>query len=129
MANKELKLTVTYIKVLKTVESLEAKKLYANQTGIAKILRGEEDEETLPYKELVTYGTLLSYSHKKIARYIMMLHRYHLLDKVFDKKTEELYLCLSIKGKNNLDEYLKHHKVNFVRTIQTKKPNIVHIDK
>ena len=75
-----------------------------------------------------TYATLLSYSSKHVSRLIMMLVRNHYLEKVYDEKTNELYLSISAKGEMFLRDYSKKHKYSFIKKNANKKPTIVEIN-
>ena len=124
---KELRLTTTHYKILETVEYLNEKNFYPLSHGVRKILMGEEDEETIAFKDAPTYGTLISYPSKKISRYIMMLQRYHYLGKKYDPKTDKLYLMISELGKVTLLKYLKKHKLTYKKKKYNKEITIVNI--
>lgn len=117
------------IKVLKTVQLLNEMDLYPLPQGVYKILSGSGEDEYFEYRNLPTYATLLSYSSKHVSRLIMMLVRNHYLEKVYDEKTNELYLKLSIKGDLFLTDYTKKHKYSFIKKSSNKKPLIVKISK
>lgn len=126
--SKELRLSVTHIKILETVSFLNEKHFYPLSHGVRKILMGEEDEETLNFKDCPTYGTLISYPSKKISRYVMMLQRYHYLNKKYDYATDKLYLEISELGVATLLKYRKKHKINYKKKVAPKETTIVHID-
>ena len=125
---KEFTLTVTHFKILETVEYLNNLKYYPLAHGVRKILMGEKDDETLSFKECPTYGTLISYPSKKISRYVMMLQRYHYLNKKYDDVTDKLYLEISTLGILELLKYRKKHKQSYKKKITKKETTIVHID-
>ena len=125
---KELRLTVTHYKILETIEFLNKKGYYPLAHGVRKILMGEEDEETLLFKDAPTYGTLISYPSKKISRYVMMLQRYHYLAKKYDPVSDKLYLMISDLGTSSLLKYSKKHKVNYKKKNNPKEITIVHIE-
>ncbi|MCR4879570.1 MAG: hypothetical protein K5906_01255 [Bacilli bacterium] len=122
------KFTITHLKILETVEFLNKKHYYPLPHGVRKILIGEEDEETIKFKDAPTFGTLISYPDKKISRYVMMLQRYHYLDKKYDVKTNELYLSISDLGIATILEYKKKHKVNYKKKTVNKEITIVNIE-
>lgn len=124
---KELKLTITHFKILHTVKFLNDQKLYPNQEGVYKILSGEKDEETEPLMEAPTFGSLISYSSKKVCHYILALNRYGYLAKIFDRESKELYLTLTEKGDIELFKFLKKHKNGYSKKKPTLKKTIVKI--
>ena len=125
---KGLSLTTTHFKILETVEFLNKQGYYPLAHGVRKILMGEVDEETLMFKEAPTYGTLISYPSKKISRYVMMLQRYHYLNKKYDPKTDKLYLMISELGTSSLLNYRKKHKLSYKKKKLSKEITIVKID-
>ena len=126
---KELKLSITHYKVLHTVSSLNLLSLYPNQEGIHKILSGNDKNEIQEIRNIPTFGTLISYSSKKICHYVLSLIRYGFLKNVFDPRSEDLYLEVSEKGKDYLKLFLENKKSPYHRTIKMVKPCIVKIEK
>lgn len=125
---KGLSLTTTHFKILETVEFLNKKGYYPLAHGVRKILMGEVDEETLMFKDAPTYGTLISYPSKKISRYVMMLQRYHYLDKKYDPVSDKLYLKISDLGSSTLLKHSKKHKTSYKKKEYNKEVTIVKID-
>ena len=119
--------STSHYKILLTVSLLNEKGYYPLSEGIGKILKGEDDEEVEQFKDFPTYKTLISYNSKKISRYIMMLYRYHYLDKVYDPKTDKLYIKISTLGETSLLKYTKKYKTNFIKKKKVKTPTIVKI--
>lgn len=125
---KELKLTITHIKILHTIKFLNEQKLYPNQEGIFKILSGEKDEETESLMNCPTFGSLISYSSKKVCHYILALNRYGFVAKIFDRESKELYLTLTERGDLELFNYLRKHKNGYSKKKKNLKKTIVKID-
>lgn len=117
------------IKILRTVQLLNSKNLYPLPQGVFKILSASGEDEYIIYRDFSTYGTILSYSSKHISRLIMMLVRNHYLEKIFDEKTNELYLSITPKGEMFLRDYEKKHKYSFKKKTINSKPLIVKINK
>lgn len=117
------------IKILRTVQLLNSKDLYPLPQGVFKILSGSGEDEYIAYREMPTYATLLSYSSKHVSRLIMMLCRNHYLEKVYDERTNELYLKISAKGEMFLTNYDKKHKYSFIKKSSNKKATIIKINK
>ena len=124
---KELKRSITHIKILHTVKELNDNHLYPNQEGIYKILSGVKDEETESLMGIPTFGSLISYSSKKVCHYILALYRYGFLTKIFDRETKELYLTLTEKGDLELFTYLRKHKNGYSKKKKELKKTIVKI--
>ena len=128
MPNKKTYIPSTSdIKILETVALLNKDNLYPLPLGVYKILVGSGEKEFLKYSNLPTYSTLTSFSSKHISRLIMMLLRNGYLARIYDEKSDELYLKITEKGDVFLFDYHKKHKYKFVKKIDNKKPLIVEI--
>ena len=125
----ELKLILTHFKILDTVKWLNDSHLYATQLGIFKIVHGDIDEDTVSLTDCPTFSTLTSYESKKICRYILALHRYGYLIKVFDRKTNVLYLSITLKGRDALEVFHKRHRGGYKKTARKFKSQIIKIEK
>ena len=112
---KEIKLNQTYIKVLVTLKELNELNYFPLNEGIYKILVGIVDEDTQEFTNLKSFGTLLSFSSKKVCRLTMMLYRYNYISRVFDTKTKKLYFTLTKKGESAANLYLLRHKKPFAK--------------
>ena len=86
---KKFELNQTYCKVLLTISDLNKQSYYPLNEGLYKILVGIMDEEVLPFANLASFGTLTSYSSKKICHLTLMLFRQGLIGKVFDPETKK----------------------------------------
>ena len=115
------------IKILETVSYLNEKDLYPLPLGVYKILVGSSENDFIIFHELPTYRTLTSFSSKHISRLIMMLLRNNFLEKIYDEKSDELYLKITDKGVAFLLHYHKKHKYFFHKKTVSKKPLIVEI--
>lgn len=124
---EKFKLNVTYFKILETVYLLNEKNYYPLPQGVGKILRGEIDFDTEEFIDFPTFKTLISYSSKKICRYVMMLHRYHYLNKKYDPNSNELYLEITELGKSSLLEFKRKYKNIYKQKQKNLKPTIVKI--
>ena len=112
---KKFELNQTYCKVLLTISDLNKQSYYPLNEGLYKILVGIMDEEVLPFANLASFGTLTSYSSKKICHLTLMLFRQGLIGKVFDPETKKLYLRTTEKGEEALKVYFAKHKKGFAR--------------
>ena len=119
--------TTSDIKILETVQYLNKQDLYPLSQGVYKILSASGEPEYVIYRDIPTYGTLLSYASKHISRLVMMLLRYGYLERIYDEKSDDLYLKLSVKGEMFLLDYHKKHKYSFKKKSGEKKPLIVKI--
>lgn len=122
-----LKLVITHYKLLDTVKALNDSHLYATALGVFKIVHGDIDEDTVNLTSLETFSTLTSYGSKKIARFLLALYRYGYLTKVYDKKTNNLYLSITFKGREALDLYHKKHKSVYKKSVKKFKKEIIEI--
>ena len=125
---KEVKLNQTYYKVLITIKALNDLHYYPLNEGIYKILVGVVDEDTKPFVDLDCFGTLISFTSKKVCRLTMMLYRYGYLGRVFDTQTKKLYFSLTDKGLAATESFLNKHKKPFARRNKNVTPTIVKID-
>ena len=125
---KEFKLNQTYFKALVTIKALNDLHYYPLNEGIYKILVGIVDEDTKQFVDLDSFGTLISFTSKKVCRLTMMLYRYGYIGRVFDTKTKELYFSLTDKGYKAAEQFLKKHKKPFARRSKNSSPTIVKID-
>ena len=124
---KELKLTITHYKLLDTIKWLKDKKLYATAMGIFKIVHGNLDEDTVNITDCPTFGTLISYGSKKISRYLLALYRYKFIAKIYDRKTDEMYFVLNIKGLDSLEVFHKKHPLSYKKVERKFKRQIVEL--
>ena len=125
---RHFELNQTYCKVLLTISELNKLSYYPLNEGVYKILAGIIDDEITQFSELPTFGTLSSYSSKKICHLTLMLYRHGFIEKIFDSKTKKLYLRTSSKGEDALISFFTRHKRTFARRKQKSCPTIVKID-
>ena len=102
---KQFELNQTYCKVLYTIAKLNEQSYYPLNEGVYKILAGIIDDEVLPFANIDSFGTLTSYSSKKICHLTLMLFRRGLIGKVFDPDSKKLFLRISDKGEEALKYY------------------------
>jgi len=115
---KEFVLNQTYCKVLLTISELNKRSFYPLNEGIFKILAGIIDDETKPFMEIVTFGTLSSYGSKKICHLSLMLYRHGFIEKIFDPVSKKLYFRTTDKGEESLDAFFKKHHCSFAKRKQ-----------
>ena len=124
---KELKLSVTHIKILYTISLLNKKRFYPLPEGVFKIVHGDLDDETAKFVSLQTFSTLISYNSKKVNNLIISLVRYGLLERIYDKEHDQLLLIVTEKGEIQLGAYFTKHKKVFKKKEKTFKPTIFKI--
>ena len=112
---KEFTLNQTYAKVLLTISELNKKSYYPLNEGLYKILTGVLDDETASFTAIPTFGTLTSYSSKRICHLTLMLFRHGLIGKIFDPGTQKLYFRTTETGEAMLDDFYKKHRCSFAR--------------
>lgn len=128
---KERNLTVletSDLKILETVSLLNKEQYYPLSEGVYRILVGDDDEDIEKFSYLSTYKTLVSFNQKKISRLIVMLLRYHYLERVYDPDSDKLYLKIAPLGETELVKYHKKHKYKFSTKKVKKKPCIVKLE-
>ena len=124
---KQFELNQTYCKVLLTISELNKQSYYPLNEGIYKILAGILDDEVMPFSNISSFGTLTSYSSKKICHLTLMLFRKGLIGKVFYPETKKHYLRTTDKGEEALKNYFAKHKKGFAKRKQKSAPTIVKI--
>ena len=112
---KEFAINQTYYKVLLTISELNKKSYYPLNEGVFKILAGIIDDDTTNFVNLDTFGTLTSYTSKKICHLTLMLFRHELIGKIFDPVSKKLYFRTTEKGEATLKEFANKHKCSFAR--------------
>lgn len=123
MANYEL--SITTIKILEMVYELNQKDYYPNMHGVLKLVNGKIDEETAKFINFKTFSTLTSIKGRQLANHVHQLVRYGYLSYKHNKVDDRMYLYITFKGESNLEDYKKHHKVNFKKREKMKaKPTI-----
>ena len=124
---KQFVLNQTYCKVLLTISELNKLSYYPLNEGVYKILAGINDEESATFSGLMTFGTLTSYSSKKICHLTLMLFRHGYIGKIFDPKTKKLYFRVTDEGEKALEQFFLKHKRSFGRRKQKTVTTIVKI--
>lgn len=123
------KLNITSIKVLDTINLLNQKNYYPTYIGVLKIVNGIIDSDTSKFTSLVTFSTLTSKKGRQLASIIHQLVRYGYLTYKHNKNDDEMYLRITFKGESNLEDYKKHHIVNYKKNNKKEnKPSIVFIN-
>ena len=122
---KELEISITHIKILDTIYSLNKKNMYPMSDGVYKIVSGTVDEETASLMDLPTFGTLISFNSKKVCRYLLALQRYGYIKKIYSKSKDNLYYATTNLGEDTLIAYRKKHKRPFVKKKRTVKETIL----
>ena len=125
----ELKINITYIKVLDTINELNQNDCYPLNQGIYKILTGKDDEETKEFNYIKTYGTLVSTSSKKVCNLTLMLFRYGYIEKFYHYPTKQMYFKITQKGISELELYNKKSKRKYTKTEQNLQPTILNLKK
>lgn len=124
---KEFVINQTYCKVLVTISELNKRSYYPLNEGVYKVLAGIVDDETAPFATLETYGTLTSYTSKRICHLTLMLFRHGYIGKIFDPTSKKLYLRITEKGETELVNFFKKHRHRFAKRKQKSAQTIVKI--
>ncbi len=104
------KLTVSHYKILETIKSLNDRNLYPTAKGVNNILKGEIDDETILYKDISTYATLISFPGRKLCSYILNMVRREYITYIYDENSDGMYLKITEKGDMALFSYLRKHQ-------------------
>ena len=121
---EELKISITHIKILITISSLNKKGLYPVSDGIYKIVAGIVDEETANYMDEPAFGTLISFNSKKVCRYLLALQRHKYIKKVYCPKKDTLVYATTETGEDEIARFNKRHKKPLVKKKRTVKETI-----
>lgn len=124
---KQFTLNQTYAKVLYTINELNKESYYPLNEGVYKIVAGILDDDVSMFSNLSTFGTLTSYSSKKICHINMALFKQGMLERIFDVQSKKLYWRVSEKGKEALIDYFSKHKIAFRKRVIKNNPTIVKI--
>lgn len=111
---RQLHLNQTYYKVLLTIKLLNDLQYYPLNEGIYKILNGKIDDDTRPFSAFPTFGTLSSFTSKKVSHLTLMLFRYGYIGKIFDPNSNKLFFRISFSGEQFVEEFGQRHKLRFV---------------
>lgn len=122
---KELKISITHIKILATIDNLNKKGFYPISDGIFKIISGTVDDETATFMDEPTFGTLISFNSKKTCRYLLMLQRHKYIKKVYCQPKDKLVYTLTERGSDELTRFYKRHKGPFQKKKRTFKETII----
>ena len=120
-------LTVSHYKILETIKLLNDEKLYPTAKGVNNILSGHKDDETDEYMKLATYATLISFPGRKLCSYILNMVRREYLTYIYDEKSDNMYLKITLKGEMSLFEYQRKHDYSHRRKKAVKRKEIVKI--
>ena len=112
---KEFTVNQTYAKVLLTILELNKQSYYPLNEGLYKILTGIIDDETAPFTNIPSFGTLTSYTSKRICHLTSMLFKHGLIGKIFDPESQKLYFRVSEKGEQLVNDFYKKHHCSFTR--------------
>lgn len=125
---KEFALNQTYAKVLLTISELNKNSYYPLNEGLYKILTGVLDDETASFTAVPTFGTLTSYSSKRICHLTLMLFRHGCIGKIFDPETQKLYFRTTELGEELLSDFYNKHRCSFARRKPKTTKTIAKID-
>jgi hypothetical protein len=124
---KELEINITHIKLLATISSLNRKKLYPISDGIYKIVAGIIDNETAAYVDEPAFGTLISFTSKKVCRYLLALQRHKYIKKIYAPKKDCLVYATTELGETTLNKYMNRRKREFIKKERNIKETIIKI--
>ena len=126
--DKKYSINVTQYKILVTVSELNKKSLYPSLKGLRNILSGSDDKETVKYRDISTYSSLISVQKRTLASIVLMLVRSEFLTYKYDPKSDDMYLMITIKGNESIYDFKKHHKVSLISKEKTLRDEIVRIE-
>ena len=121
-------LSISHFKILSVVKELNEINKYPNSNAIRLILKGDNSEEIIAYSYFMFYGTLISYSKRKIGSLILFLVRHDYLTNVYDRNTDAYYFKITEKGEAALTSFYKNHQDIVVKKkTSTRKPDIIEL--
>ena len=124
---KELELSITHIKIMETISSLNKKHYYPLSDGVYKIVAGIVDDETTSFMDEPTFGTLISFNSKKVCRYLLALQRHKYIKKIYSERKDCLVYATTELGEDALEKYHKKHKRPFIKKKRGYKETIIKI--
>lgn len=124
---KAFKLTMAHYKMLDTIYYLNLENKYPLAEGVYKILAGIVDDETIFYKDMPTFSTLISFGSKKVCRYLLALQKAGYIHKRFDEKTNNLYFEISMLGKKTIEYFHKIHIKPYPKKVREVKKTIIEL--
>ncbi len=120
-------LSLAHYKILITISELNDKEFYPTAKGVFNILTGKEDNETILFTYLRTYGTLLSIPSRRVCAYIKYLVKLDYLKEIYNKENDDLYLKITPVGDSIAQLYLHNNKKGFNKVNKKPKKEIIHL--
>lgn len=115
-------------KIMHAISYLNEMHIFPNSLGVYKILKGINDFETFNYIDCLSFSSCVSIGSKKVSSRITYLIRINVIQYVYNKSDNELYLKLSNNGMMLLEQYFKKHKNPFKKTIKEEKSNFAKLE-
>ena len=104
-------------KIIYTILIVDMLGFCVDKEGIFKILKGFLDLETLPFKEIATFGSRVSITQRKISKYLKEALNEKM---IYDKQvigSNQIYFYSNEKSKEFIDNFLMNKSVNFKKRI------------
>jgi hypothetical protein len=119
---------LTEYKILLIVKEFNENSDYPLPYAVYRFLKGIVDEENVKYKNSDLFGAINSYSSKKISRHITTLLRHGFLEKIYDRKTDELYLKITNSATIFVLQKTDEKPLKCIKKERTNKKTIAHIE-
>ncbi len=111
-------INLTHYKILLTLNELNKRNKYPSPKGINFILQGIDNEDTSGLDDIITFGTLISLSNKRISFLVLTLFRHGLIKNIYSDKYDQSYLTITSKGQSFIEDYQIKHKIVFKKKIK-----------
>ena len=120
-------LSLAHYKILITISELNDKEFYPTTKGVFNVLTGKEDNETILFTYLRTYGSLISIQSRRVCAYIKYLEKLEYITEVYNKENDDLYLKITPLGDSIAQLYLHKNKKGFNKVDKKPKKEIIHL--
>jgi len=110
------------LKLMDVVKSLRERGAAASADGLGKIVNGSSDPEAIAFRDLDSFGSLVSLNGKRCKGLVRLLVERDYLRQIYVEEEDEYFLALTAKGEEAVAAYRAHpHKKKPFVPTKTKK--------
>lgn len=115
----EIKITFDMFKILYTINALDILGYYSNHDGIYKILKGILDSETKQFSSIITFGSRISISKKRLSLLLNKMVNNNFINKKKPFNIDINYYLVNENTNTIIKKFLNTHKVNLKSKINS----------